>query len=346
MTAQKGRRRLWSGLAVILVLSLPSAPLPAPWASADSVPRCFGRKATIIGSPSLDYLRGSSDEVDVIVGLGGNDRLSGGSDDLVARTRDYICGGDGNDRIHDGVAGDRIRGGPGNDLIDQGAGRDVIRAGRGDDSIDIYGGHGFPGQGSGGDLLSGGRGNDFIWDGTGRDTLVGGLGDDYLSDGGSVLANRLIGGPGNDSLWARSSTPSSLFGGAGRDSWRGGCRRGPIVLDLETEMGTCAGDPHRVASVEIISGSGLEDVILGTDAAEYIYGDNGADRILGRGGDDELVGGGDPDVIFGGRGDDVLLGWRGDDVLDGGSGTNTNDGGSGTDSCINPDSAGGALNCE
>jgi Ca2+-binding RTX toxin-like protein len=45
-------------------------------------------------------------------------------------------------------------------------------------------------------------------------------------------------------------------------------------------------------------------------------------------------------------GDDALVGSDEDDDLEGGGGTNTNDGGEGEDHCINPDPAGGAINCE
>jgi Ca2+-binding RTX toxin-like protein len=63
-------------------------------------------------------------------------------------------------------------------------------------------------------------------------------------------------------------------------------------------------------------------------------------------GDDRLFGGSGRDRLDGEVGNDRLNGNRGNDNLNGHSGDNTNDGGPGVDSCLNPDAAGGALNCE
>ncbi len=73
-------------------------------------PTCFGKKATIVGTPGNDRIPGTS-RADVIVGLGGNDRINGlGGNDL-------ICGGDGNDTLIGGTGTDRISGGAGADTV-------------------------------------------------------------------------------------------------------------------------------------------------------------------------------------------------------------------------------------
>jgi Tol biopolymer transport system component len=75
-------------------------------------PRCAGRRATIVGTPGRDRLRGTR-RADVIVALGGNDRVTAG------RGRDLVCGGRGNDRLFGGRGRDRLIGGPGRDRTKQ-----------------------------------------------------------------------------------------------------------------------------------------------------------------------------------------------------------------------------------
>jgi Ca2+-binding RTX toxin-like protein len=68
--------------------------------SAAAVPRCFGEKATIVGTNGDDVLVGTK-RVDVIVGLRGDDTISGRKKD------DLICGGKGNDVIQGGAGSTR-----------------------------------------------------------------------------------------------------------------------------------------------------------------------------------------------------------------------------------------------
>jgi Ca2+-binding RTX toxin-like protein len=74
--------------------------------------RCAGRRATIVGTPGRDRLRGTR-RADVIVALGGKDRVKAG------RGRDLVCGGRGNDRLFGGRGRDRLIGGPGRDRTKQ-----------------------------------------------------------------------------------------------------------------------------------------------------------------------------------------------------------------------------------
>ena len=82
-----------------------------------SVPRCAGRRATIVGTAGRDTLRGTP-RADVIVALGGNDRV------LARGGNDLVCGGAGNDRLSGGRGRDRLLGGQGRDVLGGGAGRD------------------------------------------------------------------------------------------------------------------------------------------------------------------------------------------------------------------------------
>jgi len=92
------------------------------------VPRCAGRRATIVGTKRSDRLKGTRRN-DVIVALGGNDRISAGTGN------DLICAGDGNDRVIAGLGNDRVYGQNGNDKIEGDSGRDSLSGGAGKDSL-------------------------------------------------------------------------------------------------------------------------------------------------------------------------------------------------------------------
>src|SRR5215208_870550 len=70
-------RRFIGAVGVLAVLTLPLVG-PSP-ANSTTVPTCFGHPATIVGTPGDDGLLGQSGVSDVIVGLGGNDVISGGA---------------------------------------------------------------------------------------------------------------------------------------------------------------------------------------------------------------------------------------------------------------------------
>jgi DNA-binding beta-propeller fold protein YncE len=113
------------------------------------VQRCFGKRATIVGTQRGDRLKGTR-RADVIVSLGGNDRISGGGGN------DLICAGSGNDKVSGGAGNDRESGGSGNDSLKGDAGKDSLK---GD---------------SGKDLLSGGPGKDGLTGGSQKDRCTGG----------------------------------------------------------------------------------------------------------------------------------------------------------------------------
>jgi uncharacterized delta-60 repeat protein len=153
---------------------------PGTGTPGTKVPRCLGRKATIIGTSGRDRLKGTR-KADVIVGLGGKDTIKGGGG------KDRICSGGGNDHISGQGGGDRLSGGAGNDGISAGSGNDRASGGAGKDKIL---------GGAGKDLLSGGGGNDKLLGQGGRDRLKGGAGRDRLVGGAG--RDKLAGGPGRD----------------------------------------------------------------------------------------------------------------------------------------------------
>jgi hemolysin type calcium-binding protein len=123
----------------------PSGPVAVPGGVIAPGVLCAGRRATVVGGPADDLLRGTPGR-DVIAGLGGDDRIVGaGGDDL-------ICGGAGDDRLEGGPGRDRLLGGAGRDVLQGGAGRDLLQGG------------------AGRDVLRGGAGRDRLLGGGGRDS--------------------------------------------------------------------------------------------------------------------------------------------------------------------------------
>jgi hypothetical protein len=82
-----------------------------------AAPKCFGRRAEIVGTRGDDILEGTPGR-DVIVGLGGDDTISGGGG------KDMICGGRGRDELRGGRGSDRLDGGAGHDMCAGGPGHD------------------------------------------------------------------------------------------------------------------------------------------------------------------------------------------------------------------------------
>jgi Ca2+-binding RTX toxin-like protein len=177
----------------VAVVSLAAAALvvaqAAPSPAADG-PRltCFGMPATIVGTPGPDWLFGGPD--DVVVGLGGDDILGGGT----------VCGGVGND----GLSGYwRV-----SSHLDGGDGDDIIR-----------------GEVGPSDVLLGGVGNDFVTDSgdtdyedsydPGIDVMKGGPGDDILAS--TCGRNLVYGNAGNDHIGDYTNARTAISGGAGDD---------------------------------------------------------------------------------------------------------------------------------
>jgi hypothetical protein len=127
-----------------LVVAIPSTAQAA---------RCFGKRATEVGTGGGEKIRGTGKK-DAIVAKGGSDRISTG------RGADRICAGKGKDKVNAGPGNDKVKGSGGNDKLNSGKGKDRLLAGNGNDTS------------------NGGKGNDFIDGGKGRDTANGGPGVD------------------------------------------------------------------------------------------------------------------------------------------------------------------------
>lgn len=127
--------------------------------------KCGGKRATIIGTSGRDRLKGTR-RADVIVALGGNDKVDGGGGN------DLICGGNGNDSLKGSAGTDKVYGQAGKDSLSGGAGKDSLSGGAGNDKLS---------GGAGNDKLSGGAGKDKLNGNAGKDRLSGGSGKDRCS---------------------------------------------------------------------------------------------------------------------------------------------------------------------
>jgi Ca2+-binding RTX toxin-like protein len=194
-------------------------------------------------------------------------KLKGGSDLFAVGKKLLpfdIDGGEGDDTISGGLAGDIIRGGPG---------RNILTGGKGNDHFIVS---------SGGDILTGGLGNDTADFSPFTSALHITL-DDVANDAETGRAGNvhsdietIIGGGGPDFIDASvqpAARSVSILGGGGNDSIIGG--------NLED---TLRGGPGN-------------DTLHGGDSNDYLNGDGGKDRLFGDAKDDTLNGGG-PDPLF------------------------------------------------
>jgi Ca2+-binding RTX toxin-like protein len=271
---------------------MPSSPAQA------ARPLCFGKRATIVGTPGPDRLVGTNRN-DVIVTLGGRDEVDATEDDHDGIQRDRVCTGTGRDRIE--YAWGRISGGPQRDVM-EGVGGRVFGNG-GNDKLD-----------SAHEKVFGGPGDDYMY---GRGKHVGGPGDDELISGIGVF-DVAIGGPGNDRFWTYEG--SDVFYVFDRISYENAS--GPIRVNLK--KGTVFGEgrdrlmgPHHPT----VSGSRFDDeAFSGRESVAGFSGDKGddsfksgsvGDGFSGGAGQDRGIGGGGDDSFSGGPGNDFLVGGRG-----------------------------------
>lgn len=272
---------------------------------------------------SIEGVIGSAYD-DVLTGDGQGNTLDGGAgDDLLegGALGDRLIGGDGidtasyassafivivnlatgtglvNDSSGDTLSGiENLIGGGGNDTL------------TGDDGANRLTGNG------GNDTLSGGLGDDILTGGAGNDALTGGDGNDtadYSASAGAVTVNlasgaasggdaqgdtlnaieNVIGSILADTLTA-SAAANALAGGDGDDTVSYAASASRVVVDLASGKGSgghAAGD--KLSSIENLTGSGFNDVLVGTGTANVLDGGGGNDILSGGAGADVLIGG-------------------------------------------------------
>jgi Ca2+-binding RTX toxin-like protein len=132
-------------LTLVATACLVTVVVPVAGHAAAKSGLCFGKVATIVGTPGPDVIHGTRG-TDVIRGLGGDDKIFGGG------RSDFICGGRGSDKIHGDKTSPTHYGHVGNDSMYGGRGHDrLIGDGMGSWGI--------------GDTFVGGRGNDHMTEG-------------------------------------------------------------------------------------------------------------------------------------------------------------------------------------
>ncbi|KGF73231.1 hypothetical protein DO97_01155 [Neosynechococcus sphagnicola sy1] len=242
---------------------------------------------TFIGTPGDDIITGTDDNNDLLIGLAGNDHISGlalndtlyggdtldsagsGNDTLRGNTgNDQLFGSDGDDFLY---GGDEVNtAGSGADLLIAGSGNDLLLGNDGDDTL--YGGDAANTVGSGIDTLSGNEGNDLLLGNDGDDILYGGDTANTAGSGNDTLS----GGAGND----------QLFGNDGNDTLYGG------------DAADTAGSGN-----DTLSGGAGNDQLFGNDGDDTLYGGDAADTAGS--GNDTLSGGAGNDLLFGNDGNDI-----------------------------------------
>ena len=238
--------------------------------------RCFGRQATIVGTPRPEVITGTA-RADVIVGRGGNDRIAGLSGS------DRICGGGGNDTIDGGAGDDRLTGDYGFDRLDFTQARNAV-------TVDLAARRA---TGQGIDRLGG----FFIIEGSDYgDTLIGNL-----------APNAFLPGPGDDTVRGGGGLDRVLFDLApgpvtvdlalGTASGEGT----DILVGIEGAEGSAFDDT--------LTGNALSNELWGLGGNDALLGVDGDDFLRGSTGNDSLDGGSGTNLLAGGPGIDSCVNW-------------------------------------
>ena len=298
-------------VSVGTVTALALASVVAGTAGAAKGPRCFGRRATIVGSARSERLNGTARD-DVIVAKAGDDRVKGGGGD------DLICGGRGSDVMF---------GGRGDDSVSTGRGSfETLAGNEGSDHLD--GGPGFGADvryaTSPGPVIvdlrvgrAAGEGADSI---VNVDQVIGSRFDDVIyGTEDPEEFNFLLGLDGKDALYGMAGG-DFLGGGAGDDALDGG-----EGFDFANNIYGYAEFDQPVTGVVVDLAAGTVTG-HGSDTLTAIEGSTGTigdDTFTGNDEDNEFT------QMF--EGNDSANGAGGDDLIDLGDGTDTADGGPGTD---------------
>jgi Ca2+-binding RTX toxin-like protein len=295
--------------------------------------RCdaFGAAITIDSGDLNDVINAPTPLATTVRAGAGDDTVTTGSG------ADSLQGAIGNDKLTAGAGGDRLDGNTGKDVLDGKSGRDtLLGVGRADEADVLIGGAGTDiADYSGRDLDLRISLDDVANDGeTGEgdnvrsdvEEVEGGDGNDRLT--GSALAtvtNRLLGGPGGDTLTGLAG-PDRLFSQDGNDTLDGG--PGNDDLDGGPNADTIIGGADRdevlymsrtssvVVSLDDVSNDGefneqdnvrsdVEDISTGS-GPDRLLGSAAANRFSGGSGNDTMDGGLGPDLYSGGNGIDTV----------------------------------------
>ena len=286
-----------------------------------------------IGGSGNDTIQGNSAN-NVLYGGGGNDVLRSGGG------RNVLLGGEGNDTMHAG-GNDTVHGGTGVDTLVINPGLTVssviftreVNNGDGTTTrdgvitftngqrltfVDIENlpvGLPAPTAGNPNTLFTGTMNADVLIGGSGNDTLNALAGDDLImATGGN---NVIWGGRGNDTIWGAGGNDTIgggfgddlMYGVGGNNMLWGGAGRDTILGGVGND--TIGGGLDD----DLIFGISGRNQLWGGRGNDTIYAGDGGDSLGGNAGDDMLVGGAGNDTLFGGAGSDTLYGGAGNDVF-------------------------------
>jgi len=154
-------------------------------------------------------------------------------------------------------------------------------------------------------------------------TFHGGAGDDIITGGG--LDDIIDGGPGSDVINGGDGTDTASY--ASVDSGEG------VYVDLSQGFAfdRTNFDNDTLTSIENVTGSESNDLLVGDGGANVLDGGAGQDDLNGGDSNDVLIGGLDADHLEGGAGNDTLYGGDDNDALFGGDGNDVLFGNAGSD---------------
>lgn len=253
--------------------------------SARARPKCFGQKATIVGTNGPNNIKGTARK-DVIYAGGGNDTIKTPSGPR-NQGNDVICGGPGNDDIVGNSDSEKLIGGPGNDEIKSGNGNNLVVG----DNANPRGNETGP---LGRDDMTGGRGADFMVGdnyaagnatggaddinfkaGDGPDTVIGdsaSVGDGNASGGGD---DRMGGASGNDTVIGDSYAKTGNAVGGGKDDNNSGPGQDLAVGDSYSQSGnTSVGNGPAIDELHAADGGDFDKTCHPANScADVFYGD-------------------------------------------------------------------------
>ncbi|WP_281069176.1 M10 family metallopeptidase C-terminal domain-containing protein [Rhizobium sp. CIAT894] len=273
-----------------------------------------GGNDTLDGGAGADTLIGGAGDDTYIVDNGGDsvaENTDAGSDTVRTALTSYTLGANVENLSYSGTVAftgtgndlaNTITGGAGNDLLDGGAGNDTLIGGAGNDTyiVDDVADVVTEGLNAGTDLIKTALSSYTL--GNNVETLQY-TGSASFSGTGNALANKIIGGTGND----------LLDGGTGNDTLVGGAGNDIYVVDsagdVVTELVGDGTDEIRtaLAAYSIAALANVENLTY-TGSANFTGTGNAlANTITGGAGNDLLNGGAGADTLIGGVGNDFYI---------------------------------------